>query len=134
MATAQATPKARKAQTAQQRAAATAAMQAGRPKGPDHLTPSQRMLIAFFASHSVDGEPVAMTKREVATSLGRCEKTIDRIVSDLRRRDLLEAIPRHLENGGQVSNAYRPTELAREKYPALFAQSARSRAGGRGQN
>lgn len=61
-------------------------MAAGRSKGPDHLTPTQRNLISNIASHQVDDGFVAISKREMAQYLGKCEKTIDRVVSDLRRR------------------------------------------------
>ena len=92
---------------------------AGREKGDDHLTPTQRRLIELIAAHQVGGGAVALSKREIALRLGKCERTIDRKLSDLKRRGLIEASPRYMDTGGQTSNAYRVTDLTREKYPTL---------------
>lgn len=95
-------------------------IEAGRQRGDDHLTPTQRHLIALIASYQVEGGAVAFSKREIALRLGKCERTIDRKLSDLKRRGLIEALPRYMDTGGQTSNAYRVTELTREKYPSLI--------------
>lgn len=95
-------------------------MAAGRSKGSDHLTPTQRRLIAHIASYQVGDGFVAISKREIAERLDKCEKTIDRIVADLRKRGLIETTPRYGDGGGQISNAYRVTPDAKEKYPALM--------------
>lgn len=94
-------------------------MAAGRSKGADHLTPTQRRLIAHIASYQVDDGFVAISKREIAERLGKCEKTIDRVVADMRKRGLVETSSRYGAGGGQISNAYRVTPAAKEKYPAL---------------
>lgn len=94
-------------------------MAAGKSKGPDRLTPTQRSLISNIASHQVGDGFVAISKREMAMHLGRCEKTMDRVVSDLRKRGLVETSSRYGAGGGQIANAYRVTSVAREKYPAL---------------
>ena len=95
-------------------------MEAGRLKGPDHLTPTQRALIALIVQAQDQDGSATLTKREMAERLGKCEKTVDRLISDLRQRKLLESVPRYTEKGGQVGNAYRATDAAREKYPILF--------------
>lgn len=101
-------------------------MQEGRDKGPDHLTPTQRQLLAFVAQRQIADGPMALTKREMAEYLGKCEKTVDRLVSDLKHRKLLESFPRYTDKGGQISNAYRVTAKAREKYPRLFIPADRN--------
>jgi len=68
-----------------------------------------------------DDRFVAISKREMAEYLGKCEKTIDRAVSDLRKRGLVETSSRYGAGGGQIANAYRVTSVAKEKYPALVS-------------
>lgn len=89
-------------------------------RGPDYLNSSQKRLIVLIASHQVADGFVAFSKRDLTELLGRSGKTVDGVVSNLRRRGLIEAKPRYAETGGQISSAYRVTDLAREKYPALF--------------
>ena len=108
-----------KARKAKSSVREVAQVEAGRQKGDDHLTPTQRNLISLIASHQVEGGTVAFSKHEIALRLGKCERTIDRKLSDLKRRGLIETLPRYMETGGQTSNAYRVTELTREKYPTL---------------
>lgn len=95
-------------------------MAAGRSKGPDHLTPTQRCLIVHAASYQVNEGFFAISKREIGERLGKCEKTIDRVVADLRKRGLGETSSRYGAGGGQISNAYRVTPASKEKYPALM--------------
>ena len=47
------------------------------------------------------------TKRELAESLGRNEKTVDRLVADLRRRGYVEVEMRFDERGAQLASIYR---------------------------
>ena len=95
--------------------------QKGKCKGdPDRLNSSQRHLIAIIASHQVGEGFVAFSKRDLTELLGRSGKTVDSVVSNLRRRGLIEVMPRYAETGGQISSAYRVTDLAREKHPALL--------------
>lgn len=90
----------------------------------DRLNKSQKQLIVIIASHQVGDGYVAFSKRELTELLGKCGKTVDGAVSNLRRRGLIEAKPRYSETGGQISSAYRVTELAREKHPALCGKGA----------
>lgn len=95
--------------------------QKGKSKeGSDRLNSSQRHLIAIIASHQVGDGFVAFSKRDLTELLGRSGKTVDSVVSNLRRRGLIEVMPRYAETGGQISSAYRVTDLAREKHPALL--------------
>lgn len=87
---------------------------------PDRLNSSQIRLIKVIAGHQVEDGFVAFSKRDLTELLGRSVKTVDMVVANLRRRGLIETKPRYAETGGQISSAYRVTELAREKYPTLF--------------
>lgn len=95
-------------------------MEAGRKKGPDHLTPTQRRLLAFIVERQADEGAVVLTKREIAAHLKKSEKTVDRLIADLRHRKLIDSAPRFTSAGGQVANAYKATAAARKKYPMLF--------------
>lgn len=86
-------------------------MEAGRKKGPNHLTPTQRRILALIVERQSDNGAVALTKRE---------KTVDRLVADLRHRKLINSVPRFTNAGGQVANAYKLTAAVRKKYPVLF--------------
>ena len=48
-----------------------------------------------------------MSKARIAAELGRNGKTIDRLVSDLRRRGIIEITPSFDACGAQLANAYR---------------------------
>lgn len=87
---------------------------------PNRLNSSQKRLIEVISSHQVGDGFVAFSKRDLTDLLGRSGKTVDTVVANLRRRGLIEAKSRYAETGGQISSAYRVTDLAREKYPALF--------------
>lgn len=76
-------------------------MEAGRLKGPDHLTPTQRALIALIVQAQGQDGSATLTKREMAERLGKCEKTVDRLISDLRQRKLLESVPRYTEKAAK---------------------------------
>ena len=95
-------------------------MEAGRKKGPNHLTPTQRRILALIVERQSDNGAVALTKREIAEYLHKSEKTVDRLVADLRRRKLISSVPRFTNAGGQVANAYKLTAAVRKKYPVLF--------------
>lgn len=95
-------------------------MEAGRQKGPDHLTPTQRRILAFIVEHQAGEGAVALTKREIAAHLKKSEKTVDRLIADLRHRKLVDSAPRFTSAGGQVANAYKVTAAVRKKYPVLF--------------
>lgn len=67
------------------------------------FTPTERRILAYLAER--EGRPCS--KREMAEALGRSQKTIDRLVSQLRAEGLLVSQPRWGENGSQLSNVYR---------------------------
>lgn len=87
---------------------------------PLHLAPSERTVLVFIDERGSERDGVALTKRALAESTGRNIKTVDRAVSSLRRRGMVEAVPQYDEAGGQLSNAYRVTLLARRTYPELL--------------
>lgn len=95
-------------------------MEAGRKKGPNHLTPTQRRILAFIVERQAEDGTVALTKREIAAYLKKSEKTVDRLIADLRHRKLINSVPRFTNAGGQVANAYKVTAAVRKKYPVLF--------------
>lgn len=70
---------------------------------PRHFTPTERRIIAFLVER--EGRPCS--KREIAEALGRNQKTIDRLVSQLRAEGLVVSQPRWGENGRQLANVYR---------------------------
>ena len=51
-------------------------MEAGRKKGPNHLTPTQRRILALIVERQSDNGAVALTKREIAEYLHKSEKTV----------------------------------------------------------
>lgn len=48
-------------------------MEAGRKKGPNHLTPTQRRILALIVERQSDNGAVALTKREIAEYLHKSE-------------------------------------------------------------
>lgn len=95
-------------------------MEAGRKKGPNHLTPTQRRILALIVERQSGNSAVALTKREITEYLHKSEKTVDRLVADLRHRELISSVPRFTNTGGQAANAYKLTAAVRKKYPVLF--------------
>ena len=95
-------------------------METGRKKGPNHLTPTQCRILAFIVERQAEDGTVALTKREIAAYLKKSEKTVDRLIADLRHRKLINSVPRFTNAGGQVANAYKVTSAVRKKYPVLF--------------
>lgn len=82
-------------------------MSDGETNNPDSgdefkLTPSARAILEYLKAH--EGEPV--TKSGIAAELGRCEKTVDRLISRMRERGLIEVKERWGKNGAQLANAY----------------------------
>jgi tRNA G26 N,N-dimethylase Trm1 len=73
-----------------------AAEQAFRP------TPTARAILAYIAEH----ENEAVTKSKIADELGRCEKTIDRLVAKLRDNGYLAVECHWNERGAQLANTY----------------------------
>lgn len=73
------------------------------PKPAFTLTPTAQDILAYIADH--DGEPV--TKATIAAGVGRCEKTVDRLMSKLRENGYIVAEERWNPNGAQLANSYR---------------------------
>ena len=75
---------------------------ATRLDGEFRLTPSARAILEYLSERQE--EPV--TKAAIAAELGRCEKTVDRLMSRLREEGLLE-VPAHWgSDGAPLSNSY----------------------------
>lgn len=65
-------------------------------------TPTARAILAYVAEH--EGE--AVTKAKIAAELGRCEKTIDRLMAKLRDNGYLAVECHWNERGAQLANTY----------------------------
>lgn len=83
------------------------ALEAHSVKDGGHLTKTQRDLLRFIAGETALHGGVCCSKRELAERLGRNVKTIDRCLSDLRRRGIVSVEMRFSESGGQIENEYR---------------------------
>ena len=70
--------------------------------GPVRLTPTEARIIEFIEQH--EGRPCS--KAQIAAVLGRNEKTIDRLLSRMRREGIVVSTPVHAENGAQLANVY----------------------------
>lgn len=78
------------------------------PNGPVRLTPTEMQILSFVHQH--EGRPLA--KSQIAAALGRNEKTVSRLISQLRQYQILESEPAFAENGAQLANSYRLVNLA----------------------
>lgn len=78
---------------------------AGAAKLPERkkLTPTERRIIAYVAEH----EGKLCSKADIARALGRHQKTIDRLISDLRAQGLVVSEPVWGPDGAQLANSYR---------------------------
>lgn len=76
------------------------------PKGPVRLTPTEMQILSFVHRH--EGHP--LSKSQIATALGRNEKTVSRLISQLRQYQILEIQPVFADNGAQLANIYRLVE------------------------
>ena len=76
---------------------------ATRLDGEFRLTPSARAILEYLSERQE--EPV--TKAAIAAELGRCEKTVDRLMSKLREEGYVEVESRWNERGAQLANSYR---------------------------
>lgn len=74
-------------------------------EGP-HLTKTQRQIIDYLRAHR--GEPCS--KAQIARDIGRNAKTVDRLLSQLRRDGLVVSEACHSESGAQLPNLYRCVE------------------------
>lgn len=101
------------------------------------LTKTEEQILRYIAGETALHGHASLTKRELARLLGRNVKTIDRLVSDLRRRGLIEVEPRFNEHGGQISSLYRvafplrhPMNLETGPAPASAHDACRDEGGG----
>lgn len=78
------------------------------PNGPVRLTPSEMQIIKFIERH--EGYPCS--KAQIAAAIGRNEKTVDRLLSRMRRDSLVVSQAVHSDNGAQLANVYRLTKWA----------------------
>ncbi len=74
-----------------------------KPERGFKVTPSGRAILAYLEEH--DGE--AVSKAAIAAEIGRCEKTVDRLMSKLREEGYVEVESRWNERGAQLANSYR---------------------------
>ncbi|MBM6676276.1 winged helix-turn-helix domain-containing protein [Olsenella uli] len=81
------------------------------PNGPIRLTPSELQIIKFLERH--EGHPCS--KAQIAAAIGRNEKTVNRLLSRMRRDQLVISQAVHSENGAQLANVYRLTKWATEE-------------------
>ena len=75
------------------------------PNGPVRLTTTEVQILAFVGRN----EGRACSKSQIASAIGRNEKTVSRLISRLRQYQVLEAQPSFAENGAQLANVYRLT-------------------------
>lgn len=78
------------------------------PNGLVRLTPTQMQILSFLAKH--EGNPCS--KSQIAAAIGRNEKTVDRLLSQMRRNGIVISEPMHSSNGAQLPNVYRLTRWA----------------------
>lgn len=71
--------------------------------GERRLTPTEKRILLLI--ERLDGNNC--TKAEMAEILGRNEKTVDRLLSRLRREGIVESRPAFEGNGAQRANSYR---------------------------
>ena len=70
--------------------------------GPVRLTPTEAKIIEFIGRH--EGKPCS--KAQIAAVLGRNEKTVDRLLSRMRREGIVISRPVHAASGAQLANVY----------------------------
>lgn len=76
------------------------------------LTPTQERLLGFIVSQSAQGGSVRISKGQLAKRLDCCLRTVDHAVRGLRDAGYIEVAALYGEDGGQICNEYRLTELA----------------------
>ena len=79
------------------------------PNGPVRLTPTELRIVNFIQRN--EGYPCS--KAQIAAALGRNEKTVDRLLSRLRRNGLVISESVHASSGAQLANTYRLTKWAK---------------------
>ena len=81
------------------------------PFGPLRLTPTEMQIVGFIERH--EGHPCS--KAQIAAAVYRNEKTVDWLLSHLRRNELVVSTPVHADNGAQLANTYRLTKWAKKE-------------------
>lgn len=71
------------------------------------FTKTQERIIRYIADETLRRGEAAVSKRELAEIVGCHRGTVDRLVSDLKSRGVIEEKPRFDASGGQLANAYR---------------------------
>ena len=71
------------------------------------LSPTQKRMLRYFRTHAGADSLTVATKKEMASALHVTERTIERGVMRMRQEGIIEVVPRHAENGGQLANGYR---------------------------
>lgn len=71
------------------------------------FTPTQERILRYVAGETMLHGGACCSKRELAELFGRNVKTVDRCLSDLRKRGLISVEMRFDERGAQVSSCYR---------------------------
>lgn len=73
------------------------------PAGTVRLTPTEMQILSFLRRH--EGHPCS--KAQIAAALGKNEKTVDRLLSRMRRNQIVDSQAVHAANGAQLANVYR---------------------------
>lgn len=71
------------------------------------FTPTQEMILRYLAGETVLHGGVCCSKRDLAARMDCNVKTIDRCLSDLRRRGVVSVEMRFDKRGAQVPSLYR---------------------------
>lgn len=71
------------------------------------FTKTQEHLIEYIAAKTAECGGVQLTKRELAQIVGCNVGTVNRLMSDLRRRGVIEEEMRFNDSGGQIASMYR---------------------------
>ena len=79
------------------------------------LTPSQERVLAYIAVQTATVGQARITKEALAKAQHCSVKTVDRAIARLKSEGLIEVVEQHLENGGQIANAYRLISIADSK-------------------
>ncbi len=91
-----------------------------------HAFVHERVLELIARDTAKDGS-ITFRKRELAERLGCCMRTLDHALMRLRRNGYVVSEPSFDENGGQLGNVYRATELGRERAAALGGRDGGAR-------
>lgn len=73
------------------------------PEGPLRLIPTELLIMQFIERHAA--RPVS--KAQIAAALWRNEKTVDRLLSRMRKNGVVVSEPVFAANGAQLASTYR---------------------------